>query len=327
MIPLKLIATGKALPSLALTADEIDKMRHYPSGYTYQKSGVHVRHFAGNTEMQSTLAALAVKDALKNAALPVSSIDLLISACAVQEQSLPNTACAIAAALGLPPGIPAIDINASCLSFLAGLQVAAALLNVGSYKRIAIVSSDLASRGLDWKTPEASLIFGDGAAAAIFEQGDATQGLRALNLKTYAQQGRALCEIRAGGTRRNPCVGDEASDYLFKMDGKTMFRLAAQRMPGFLAELLQQAGIDLSSVDAVIPHQASHLGMSHLIRKLGLPRERVVDIYATHGNQVAASMPTALHEAYLSGMAGAGKRLLFLGTAAGFTIGGAVLDL
>ena len=326
MIPLKLISSGKALPSLALSSDAIDKMHHFPPGFTYRKSGIHLRHFAQDSESQSELAALAVRDALDNAALPLSGIDLLISACAVQEQSLPSTACAIAAALGLPPGIPAIDINASCLSFLAALQVAAGLLNVGSYKRIAVVSSDLASRGVDWNAPEASLIFGDGAAAVILETGHATQGLLALKLKTYAH-GRSLCEIRAGGTRRNPRIGDEAQDYLFQMDGKAMFRLANQLMPDFLANLLKQANIDLASVDAVIPHQASHLGMSHLIRKLNLPREKVVDIYAHHGNQVAASMPTALHEAYLSGMAGTGKRLLFLGTAAGFMIGGAVLDL
>ena len=37
----------------------------------------------------------------------------------------------------------------------------------GAYRRIAIVSSDLASRGVDWSEPEASMIFGDGAAAVI----------------------------------------------------------------------------------------------------------------------------------------------------------------
>lgn len=326
MIPLKIVATGKALPSLALTSAEIDKIRSFPSGFTFRKSGIHVRHFAENAESQSELAALAVKDALRNASLSVANIDLLISACGVQEQSLPSTGCAIAHALGLPSGIPTLDINASCLSFLAALQVASGLLNIGAYKRIAVVSSDLASRGLDWANPEASLIFGDGAAAAILERGGVTQGLLAFNLRTYTE-GRFYCEIRAGGTRRNPRVGDEAQDYLFKMNGKAMFRLASKLMPGFLSDLLTQADVNLSSIDAVIPHQASHLGMAHLIRKLGLPPERVVDIYAHHGNQVAASMPTALHEACMSGMAIAGRRLLLLGTAAGFTIGGAVLDL
>jgi 3-oxoacyl-[acyl-carrier-protein] synthase III len=331
MIPVRLISTGKALPSQTISAESLDVSMGKSAGYTFKASGVRVRHIASQHDTQSALGAAALADALRNASLNVSSIDLLISACGVPEQALPSTACFIAQQAGLPRGTPAFDVNASCLGFLAGMRVAAGLLATGGYRRIALVSSDLASRGVDWADPEASLIFGDGAAAVILEpgtvqQGTAQQGIRAFKLETYPE-GRRYCEIRAGGTQRNPRMGVEPQDFLFKMDGKAVFKLAAKVVPPFLTELMGQLPGGVDSIDVVVPHQASHLAMAHMAKKLGLDAAKIIDIYATHGNQVAASLPTALHEAVVTGRAKPGSRVLMMGTAAGLTVGGLVLDL
>ncbi len=326
MIPVRLVSTGKALPSQTVSADSLDTSMGRPAGYTFKASGVRVRYIASQHESQSALGAAALADALHNASLDVSSIDLLISACGVPEQALPSTACFIAQQAGLPSGTPAFDVNASCLGFLAGLRVAAGLLATGGYRRIALVSSDLASRGVDWADPEASLIFGDGAAAVILEPGTGQQGIRAFKLETYPE-GRRYCEIRAGGTQRNPRMGVEPEDFLFKMDGKAVFKLAAKVVPPFLTDLMGQLPGGVDSIDVVVPHQASHLAMAHMAKKLGLDAAKIIDIYATHGNQVAASLPTALHEAVVTGRAKPGSRVLMVGTAAGLTVGGLVLDL
>jgi 3-oxoacyl-[acyl-carrier-protein] synthase III len=331
MIPVRLVSTGKALPSQTVSADSLDASMGRPAGYTFKASGVRVRHLASQHESQSALGAAALADALRNASLNVSSIDLLISACGVPEQALPSTACFIAQRAGLPRGTPAFDVNASCLGFLAGMRVAAGLLATGGYRRIALVSSDLASRGVDWADPEASLIFGDGAAAVILEpgttqQGTVQQGIRAFKLETYPE-GRTYCEIRAGGTQRNPRMGVESQDFLFKMDGKAVFKLASKVVPPFLTELMGQLPGGVDSIEVVVPHQASHLAMAHMAKKLGLNATKIIDIYATHGNQVAASLPTALHEAVVTGRAKPGSRVLMMGTAAGLTVGGLVLDL
>jgi 3-oxoacyl-[acyl-carrier-protein] synthase-3 len=53
----------------------------------------------------------------------------------------------------------------------------------------------------------------------------------------------------------------------------------------------------------------------------------VEDIFASHGNQVSASLPTALHHALVSGRLRPGDTALLIGTAAGVTLGGAVLRL
>ena len=322
--PLRILSTGKALPERLLISESLDASHGFKKGYTFAQSGVRSRHFATEKDTQSGLGARALHDALARAEMSPASIDLLISACGVPEQALPSTACAIAGAAGLSAGTPAFDVNASCLSFLMALQVASGLLATGAYRRIAIVSCDLASRGVDWDEPEASLIFGDGAACAIVDKGYGLTGIEAFKFETYPE-GREFCEIRAGGTLRNTRTGITDKDFLFRMNGKAVFKLASKLMPAFLADLEAQAGCKMRDITTVVPHQASHLGMAHLIKRLDLPEERVVNIYETHGNQVAASIPTALHEAFVTGRANPGQRLLLIGTAAGLSIGGMVL--
>ncbi|MCX2920138.1 ketoacyl-ACP synthase III [Stenotrophomonas rhizophila] len=267
---------------------------------------------------------MALQIALSRANLAVADIDLLISASAIPEQALPYTASRIAGAMDMA-SVASFDVNASCVSFVVALHLAATLLGGGSFRRVAIVSSELASRGIDWDDPETRSLFGDGAAATIVERGDGSTGILSYRLETWPE-GNEYCEIRAGGTRLTPRTGATPADSLFRMDGKRVFRLASKTVPSFLNQLLPAAGMKPRDVDILIPHQASRLGMQHMLRRIPLrPQAHVIDVYDKYGNQVAASLPTALHEAHEEGLLKPGKRVLMLGTAAGFTIAGMVL--
>jgi 3-oxoacyl-[acyl-carrier-protein] synthase III len=325
-VPLRILATGKALPEQVWSAQDLDVRHGRPDGYTLRKSGVRIRHVAQPHETQSELGARALRNALAEAGLRPDDLDLLISGCAVAEQALPNTAAFIAHHAGLPPGTEAFDVNASCLGFLASLQVATALLSMGRHRRIAIVCADLPSRGVDWNDPGASLIFGDGAAAVVLDAGIGHSHLEALHLATYPE-GRHHCELRAGGSQRNPRNGVKDTDHLFAMDGPAVLRLSLRVLPNFLPTLMHTTTRTCKDIDLVVPHQASHLGLSHGARRLGLRDEQVMRILETHGNQVSASLPTALHEARHQGRARPGQGILMIGTAAGLTLGGAVLTL
>ncbi len=202
--------------------------------------------------------------------------------------------------------------------------MAAGLLNTGVYRRIAIVSADIASRGIDWEDEESSLIFGDGAACAIVERGDGRSGILSYLMETYPE-GSDLCEIRAGGTRCNPRAGMNDSDFLFHMKGKQLFRQASALIEGYLERLLSAAGLTLTQIATVVPHQASHLSLEHMRKRLHVAPEALVDIYRYRGNQVAASIPSALHEAAITDRLNANQPVMLIGTAAGLTLGGMVL--
>ncbi|MGY5956862.1 3-oxoacyl-[acyl-carrier-protein] synthase-3 [Kosakonia sp. BK9b] len=321
---LNIIATGSALPATCITSDSLDCQLGKPAGYVRQRSGIEHRFHARPDESQAELAAQALHNALAAQAISPSSIDLLISASAIGIQALPCSAAHILKAAAMPAGTAGFDVNSSCVSFITALDVAAGLLATGSYRRIAIVAADLASRGIDWQHEESSLIFGDGAACAIVERGDGHSGVLASLTEVYPE-GSELCEIRAGGTRRNPRSGMHDSDFLFHMQGKPLFRFASARIEGFFTRLLNKSGLTLADIATVVPHQASHLSLEHMRKRLAVPDRILIDIYRHHGNQVAASIPTALHHAFSSGKVRSGEPVLLIGTAAGLTLSGMVL--
>lgn len=324
LLPLKVIATGAALPPNRVDSSTLDSLLRKPPGYVEKRSGISYRFHAADDASQAELAVAALQDAITLGRLEAQSIDLLISASAISVQALPCTAAHILKVAGLAPGTAGFDINSSCVSFISAMQVAAGLLNAGTYRRIAIVSADLASRGIDWDHEESSLIFGDGAACAIVERGDGTSGILASLVETYPE-GSELCEIRAGGTRRNPRAGMNNSDFLFHMQGKKLFRQASALIEDYLDRLLAASGLTLAQIATVVPHQASHLSLEHMRKRLHVSAEVLVDIYRYHGNQVAASIPTALHAAVTSGRFNPGKPVMLIGTAAGLSLAGMVL--
>jgi 3-oxoacyl-[acyl-carrier-protein] synthase-3 len=87
------------------------------------------------------------------------------------------------------------------------------------------------------------------------------------------------------------------------------------------------AGMQLSDIDWLIPHQANVRILDATARKLGLPPEKLAVTVDHHGNTSAASVPLALDEYVRAGRIKAGHRLLLQGVGGGFTWGSSVVTL
>lgn len=327
--PVAVLGTGHALPDTAVTSEELDWRLNHPPGTIERVGGVRRRHFASRSETAAQLASEAGRRALAAAGLTLADIDCLVAASGTMDQGMPCNAALIHRELGLSyRAIPAFDVNASCLGFLAALDTLAWPIAAGRYRRVLVVAADIASCGLDWSTLEASAIFGDGAAAAVLGPSEnGASRLLAAEFNTLSE-GAELCCIPAGGSRHHPTRIDQPLDELarFRMDGKGVFKLAAQHLPDFIDRLLARTSLTRDRLDWIVPHQASHLAMIHLTKRLGFAKDKVVDIFAEHGNQVAASLPTALDIAIRDGRIRRGQTVLLLGTGAGLSLGGVVLE-
>ncbi len=326
---ISVLGTGHAVPTQLVTSEELDERLQLPPGTVQKAGGVSQRHFAALHENAAQFASSACHHAIEAAGISLTDIDYLIAASGTMDQGMPGNAALIHRQLGLSPTIPALDINMNCLSFLAALDTMSWPITAGRYHHVMIVSSDIASCGLNWKTLEASAIFGDGAAAAIV--GPASQGTPSRILSSSQMtlsQGAELCQIPAGGSRFHPSRIEQPFDplTLFQMDGKRVFKLASKYLPDFLNKLFQEAGVNQQQIDWVVPHQASHLALTHLAKRLGFAESRVINIFANFGNQIAASLPTALDIAIRDGRIQRGDKLLLLGTGAGLSLGGMVLE-
>ena len=328
-ILISILGTGHAVPAQVVSSEELDLHLGFPPGTIRRAGGVSQRHFAAPHESAAHFAAQAGLQALEAASLHANDIDCLVAASGTMDQGMPCNAALIHRELGLAAHIPAFDINMSCLGFLAALDTISWAVIAGRYQRVLIVASDIASCGLDWQSLEASAIFGDGAAAVVLASSPAGSSSRILASELLTlSEGAALCQIPAGGSRFHPSRIEQPFEplTLFQMDGKRVFRLASHYLPDFLERLLQRTGLSRQQIDWVVPHQASHLALSHLTKKLDFPPEKVINIFANHGNQIAASLPTALDVAVRDGRIRRGHKLLLIGTGAGLSLGGMVLE-
>jgi 3-oxoacyl-[acyl-carrier-protein] synthase-3 len=334
--PLRILGTGLSTPAQWVPSVALDARLGLAAGTVQTRTGVARRGIEPDRNA-AEVAAEAAHAALQAARLGRDDIDAVVCANASPDQAMPCNAALLHRALGLAR-IPAFDINASCLGFLMGLDLVASLLADGRYRHVLLVSCDLASRALDARDIDSFGLFGDGAAAAVLggdpsneRSDDASHdgpALLAARFETWSEAAHA-CEIRGGGSRLPPSrhQGDYVEACSFRMDGKRLYRVAAEHFERFVGDLLDEAGVDLAAIDRVVPHQASQLGMQHVFKRIGVSRDRVEDIFASHGNQVSASLPTALHHALVSGRLRPGDTALLIGTAAGVTLGGAVLRL
>lgn len=324
-LPVRIVGTGVHEPSRLVTSVELDDTHGRQPGTTQQRSGVRSRRWAGVHETSSVMAASAVAAALDEAGLAADSLDAVIVAAVAPEQPMPTTAVLVLRELAVPGGrAEGFDVNSSCLGFLTGVQLAALGLAVGRWRTVAVVATEIASKGLDHCDVEASALFGDGAAAAVLmaDPRSAVLGLRFGHWPDFADDSA----IVAGGTRWNVRTppGDER-DYLFAMNGPSLLRATARHLPGFLRALSAESGVGAAEIDLVVPHQASGVGIRLLCERVGIEPSMVVDILADHGNQVSASVPTALHHAVSTGRLARGDTALLLGSGAGLGLGAVLL--
>ncbi|RWA58493.1 3-oxoacyl-[acyl-carrier-protein] synthase III C-terminal domain-containing protein [Mesorhizobium sp.] len=327
---IKIIGTGGAVPAQCVTSRALEERLGLAQGRLETATGV-VERYVCEGESQIDLACAAASLALTDAGLEACEVDLIIGGCGVPYQPLPATAPLVMQRLGLPDGsAAAFDVNSTCLGFLTAFETASRLVEAGQFSTALVFSSEVASRALPWRDqPEVAALFGDGAAAALLQKAGPGEGRLVANLMRTYPSAYEACGIGSGGTRfdfhRQP--EEFARHSLFQMDGKELFRVTSRHFSGFVTELLQRAGWRHEDIDLVVPHQASPFALAHMARQTGFAPEKLVDISARYGNQIAASIPFALDVARRGDRIVSGARLLFLGTSAGVSFGGMALEV
>ncbi len=326
---LNILATGTYLPNQRVCSSKIDKRLGKKEGWTKRLFGIDERYYASKEETTSYMGAKAAMQALQRANTQPDEIDCIISACGVMEQPIPSTSVLIQNKLGLGhSAIPCFDVNATCLSFVKAMDIAADGLTLGRYKKILIVSSEIASCGLNWDSPEAAAIFGDGAAAVLVSASDTKEGsMFTSHMETYGAW-QDVCTLKSGGTGLLPSDDREAFEKgtKFYMDGPEVLKTTLTYIPAFLEKLLAMSGLTMDDIALIVPHQASAFSLRALHTKLGLDQDKMVNIFAHYGNQIAASIPYTLNNAIETGRLSRGDNIMLVGTSAGISVGGIILQ-
>jgi len=319
MIYSRIVGTGSYLPPQVMTNADFAARLETSDAWIRERTGIVQRHIAEKSQASSDLALEASKNALRAAGISADQIDLIVVATSTPDYIFPSTACLLQAKLGVK-GCPAFDVQAVCSGFVYALSTADALIKSGQYKSALVVGAEVFSRILDWNDRGTCVLFGDGAGAVVLRASE-KPGIHASVLHADGSQVDLL------SVPGNVCGGAIVGSPFLQMNGQGVFKFAVRVLEEAARETVAAAGMQMSEVDWLIPHQANVRILDATARKLGLPPEKLVVTVDHHGNTSAASIPLALDEFVRAGKIRPGQRILMEGVGGGFTWGASLVTL
>ena len=310
--------TGSFLPERVVSNDQLAAelaTRNIATSdeWIVERTGIRQRHLAERGVTTSQLATEAARRALADAGVDASELDLIVLATSTPDYVFPSTACLVQANLGAK-GSAAFDVQAVCSGFVYALTTADSFIRAGRARRALVIGAEVFSRILDWNDRSTCVLFGDGAGAVVLKAAD-EPGIMAAQLHADGSQTRILS---AAG---NVAYGDVTGDPFLRMDGQAVFKQAVTVLDRVAQEVMEEAGVPLSELDWLIPHQANVRIINATAKRLGIPLERVVSTVDLHANTSAASVPLALDAARRDGRVKRGDLVMLQGVGGGFTWG------
>ena len=235
---------------------------------------------------------------------------------------LPSSSCVVHKWLGLSDQCATFDLGLGCSGYPYGLYLAATMLRAGGQQRILVLHGDTPSRFTSPDDHATTLLFGDaGSASAIEASPDAAPSFFCLHTDGKGYRGLI---IQGGGFRdRFPA---NPRHQMLEMDGAGVFQFTIARVPPLVRDSLAFAGLAAADIDWYAFHQSNRFMMQHLIKKCGLPEERVPLVIDRFGNSGGPSVPLAMTQGLpLVGRADA--RVMMVGYGVGLSWGSAIVRL
>lgn len=316
MVPRRSIieGTGAYLPERVLTNDELSTMVETSDAWIRERTGIQERRIAGEKEVTSDLATFAAQDALSDAGLDASDIDLIVLATTTPDRTFPATATAVQANLGIAHGA-AFDVQAVCSGFLFALATADSLLKQGLFQRALVLGAETFTRILDWTDRGTCVLFGDGAGGIVLKAttDEEDRGIITHYIRTDGRQSDLL--YVDGGVSSTGTVGQ------VRMLGNRVFKSAVINITEAINKVLDETGLSVEEIDWFVPHQANQRILDAVAKKLGIDERKVVTTVNKHGNTSAASIPLALHTAVRDGRIKKGDLVVSEAMGGGFSWG------
>jgi 3-oxoacyl-[acyl-carrier-protein] synthase III len=322
----RIAGVGYAAPANILANSEIIKAFPYRTeDEIVRLTGIRERRHATEDESATALAAIAVRQALEKANMPVDQIDGIIMATLIPDQPVPSMASALARQLGIPR-VLAFDLNAACAGWLYALEVGRSFIRSGTAKNLIVVTAELLSRITNPQDHDTAFLFGDGAGAAILTAEPGGHRLHRMGLSGDADQFEAIQRVGGGARKLVPdSTGYDIDSFYLQMDGSTVFKHAVVGFAGQIEQTLQREGLRPEDISWIVPHQPNERILKAVSKRVGIPYDKFVMTISHYGNTSAASVSMALGWAAEEGLFETGDKIIFCSVGAGLTFAGGLL--
>ncbi|AOS65225.1 beta-ketoacyl-ACP synthase III [Actinoalloteichus hymeniacidonis] len=308
----RILGLGSALGNRVVTNHDLAETIDTSDEWIRERVGIVSRRLADPEQSLVSMGIEAGAKAVADSGLAAAEIDALVFATCTMPGPIPNAAAQTAAAIGINAGA-AFDLNAACAGFSYALGTASDLIRGGSAKRVLVVGGERFTDWVDWTDRANAIIFADGAGAAVVGPADEP----GIGPVAWGSAGDLAQTIHLRDNR-----------YIYQ-EGQSVFRWATTQIAPVAEQAVQAAGLQLSDIDALIPHQANLRIVESIAKRLrskGAREDMVVarDIVHT-GNTSAGSIPIALDHMRSAGEISHGDVLLLIGFGAGLSYAGQVV--
>ncbi|MFJ8791583.1 beta-ketoacyl-ACP synthase III [Streptomyces sp. NPDC102462] len=315
---------GVCLPQGVVTNDDLVDRFQTSDTWIRTRTGIHRRRWVEPGTSTGDLATVAGAAALTSAG---TDADFVLLATTTPDRPCPATAPEVASRIGLTD-VPAVDVSAVCSGFVYGLALASSLISSGVCTRPLLIGAEVYTSIIDPLDRGTGVIFGDGAGAVLLERGDEAEpgAVHAFALGSDGSNSD-LIAIAAGGSRApHRDVSASREDRYFRMQGRSVYTQAIQRMTSSCRSVLSRTGWSSDAVEVFVSHQANQRIVDAVGDRLGIDTSHRFGNIAEVGNTAAASLPLAMADT--AGREGVvpGARTLLTAFGGGLTWGSVALN-
>lgn len=312
---------GKYIPSKVVTNDMLSQIVDTSNEWIASRTGIKQRHITTN-ENTSDIASSAALNAIKDANINASDIDLIIVATCTPDMHTPATACIVQKNIGAKNAM-AFDLGAACSGFIYGINVAKSMMISGNIKKALVIGAETLSKAIDWKDRSTCVLFGDGAGAAVLSLSK-KEGI----LDVICKSKGAKWENLTIGAKdlNNPYIEEKTyiNPYL-NMNGSEIFKFATVEIVKLIKQILKENNLSLEDIDYIVPHQANERIIQFAAKKLDISVDKFYINIDEYGNTSAASIPIAINEMKEKNLLKKGDKLIAVGFGAGLTSGACLI--
>ncbi|MFZ5944262.1 MAG: 3-oxoacyl-ACP synthase III family protein [Bacillota bacterium] len=319
-----IIGYGYFLPELVVSNSEIAKHIGKTANWIEERTGIRERRKAEYNISTSDIAVNAAVSALDKANIKAGDIDLIIVATTTPDMIFPSTACLVQSRIAAC-NAAAFDISAACSGFMYGFDIAVSYVASGRYKKILLIGADTYSKIVNYKDPQTSILFGDGAGAVVIGEVPKGFGVITSFLGADGSGGDSL-KVPGGGSKM-PLTHELLDQKIntIVMNGREVYQFAVKIIDQIINQAVHLSGITIEDISLIIPHQANKRILQSVADRLRLPPEKLYCNIEYYGNMSSASIPVALSEACIKKQIKTGDLVLLIGFGAGLTWGASLM--
>lgn len=315
---ISITGTGSYLPSEVVDNDDFNDHNFLNSDGTPFKhsndliiskfkaiTGIGSRRYAKEHLNASDLAFYAAEKAIADARINKEDLDYIIFAHnfgnvsfgRYQADTVPSLATRVKHHLEIKnPKCVAYDILFGCPGWIQGVIQAHAFIKSGIAKKCMVIGAETLSRVVD-KNDRDSMIYSDGAGAAIIALSHDTGSILSHSSATYANE-EAYYLSFGESFNKSPEINKEVN--YIKMNGRKIYEFALTYVPMAMKECLDTSGVSISEVKKVMIHQANEKMDEAIVQRfyklygLEMPQGVMPMNIAQLGNSSVATIPTLL---------------------------------